>query len=216
MALEYFCCFHSYRDKLANLTDEQIGRIFRAALLYSDTGEVIELDPLESLAFNFIRYDIDKTHKEYELKCQKNRANIQKRYNASTSEYDRTPSNTIEYDGYQSKSKSKSKSESESRESITPSADAPSLRKYGEYENVILTDEEYSALLTEFSDDYQERIEKLSEYMASSGKEYKNHLAVIRKWAREDKTKETADSQKYTEEELDELFGFEMPGKNKT
>ena len=55
---------------------------------------------------------------------------------------------------------------------------------YGIYKNVLLTDEELQKLKAEFHVDYQKRIDQLSEYMASSGKPYKNHLATIRIWAR--------------------------------
>ena len=41
-------------------------------------------------------------------------------------------------------------------------------------------------LETEFPNDYQERIERLSEYIASTGKKYKNHLATIRAWSRKE------------------------------
>jgi hypothetical protein len=58
--------------------------------------------------------------------------------------------------------------------------------KYGEYKNVLLSDEDYSKLINEFPYDYMERIERLSEYMASTGKSYKNHLATIRNWAKKD------------------------------
>lgn len=37
--------------------------------------------------------------------------------------------------------------------------------------------------------DYSERIERLSEYIASTGKSYKSHLATIRSWARKDGAK---------------------------
>ncbi|MCD8150421.1 MAG: helix-turn-helix domain-containing protein [Clostridiales bacterium] len=59
--------------------------------------------------------------------------------------------------------------------------------KYGEYSNVLLTDSEYQSLRQEFPRDYRQRIERLSEYMASTGKSYKNHLATIRSWARKDR-----------------------------
>ena len=59
--------------------------------------------------------------------------------------------------------------------------------KHGYYKNVLLTDEDYAKLQEEFPHDYTERIERLSEYMASHGKSYKNHLATIRNWARKDK-----------------------------
>lgn len=65
--------------------------------------------------------------------------------------------------------------------------------KYGEYENVLLSDNDMEKLKTEFPTDYKERIERLSIYMASTGKSYKNHLATIRNWARRDSKTPTAD-----------------------
>ena len=61
--------------------------------------------------------------------------------------------------------------------------------KYGQYQNVLLSDEELEKLKTEFPTDWQQRIEKVSEYMASTGKHYSNFLATIRNWARRDKQK---------------------------
>ncbi len=60
--------------------------------------------------------------------------------------------------------------------------------KYGEYKNVLLSDEDLSKLKAEFSD-WEERIERLSSYIASTGKKYKSHLATIRNWARNEKPK---------------------------
>ena len=65
----------------------------------------------------------------------------------------------------------------------------PQKHKHGEYKNVLLTDEELEKLKTEFPD-YQERIERLSSYIASTGKSYKSHLATIRNWARMDKDRQ--------------------------
>lgn len=58
--------------------------------------------------------------------------------------------------------------------------------KYGEYQNVLLSDEEMEKLKEELPD-YLDRIERLSSYIASTGKSYKSHLATIRNWARKDK-----------------------------
>jgi predicted phage replisome organizer len=58
--------------------------------------------------------------------------------------------------------------------------------KYGAYNNVLLSDTDLEKLKAEFAD-YEERIERLSEYIASTGKSYKNHLATIRSWAKKDK-----------------------------
>ena len=63
----------------------------------------------------------------------------------------------------------------------------PVKRKYGEYKNVLLTDEEYAKLLQLFPLDLPARIDRLSEYMASKGTRYKSHYATIRAWANRDK-----------------------------
>ena len=66
----------------------------------------------------------------------------------------------------------------------------PIRHKYGEYKNVLLSDDDLMKLQNQFPDDWQERIESLSSYMASTGQTYKNHLATIRRWAKNDKTDE--------------------------
>ena len=66
----------------------------------------------------------------------------------------------------------------------------PVRHKYGRYNNVLLTDEDMEKLMEEFPVDFRERIERLSEYIESSGKRYKSHLATIRSWARKDKAQQ--------------------------
>lgn len=63
----------------------------------------------------------------------------------------------------------------------------PIRHKYGEYENVYLSDSELEKLKEEFPLDWSERIDNLSSYIASTGKTYKNHLATIRNWAKKEK-----------------------------
>lgn len=68
-----------------------------------------------------------------------------------------------------------------------PAKAAPEKKgAYGCYGNVKLSDTDLSKLKAEFPADWQERIDRLSTYMDSSGKSYKNHLATIRNWARRD------------------------------
>lgn len=66
--------------------------------------------------------------------------------------------------------------------------------KYGEYHNVLLTDEDYAKLQAEFPTEYEALIDRLSAYMASTGRAYKNHLATMRNWARRDLEKGVARS----------------------
>lgn len=79
----------------------------------------------------------------------------------------------------------------------------PKKHKYGEYKNVLLSDEELEKLKNEFPKDWEQRIEKLSEYIAMSGRKYKDFLAVIRNWAKKDKKKAGA---KRDTGEYDNLF----------
>lgn len=77
--------------------------------------------------------------------------------------------------------------------------------KHGEYQNVLLSDDDLEKLKAEFPSDWNQRIQRLSEYMASSGKSYKNHLATIRNWARRDKpAAKTAGGEDMTD--LDKYF----------
>ena len=63
------------------------------------------------------------------------------------------------------------------------------INKYGEYQNVFFTDEQYEKLKNEFPNDYNNRIEKLDLYIQSTGKKYKDCLATIRNWARNENKK---------------------------
>ena len=69
--------------------------------------------------------------------------------------------------------------------------------KYGEFNNVLLTDEEYHKLEQANLLTY---IDKLSSYIASKGKKYKSHYATILNWSRKD----------IKDEHLPEWFGKEI------
>lgn len=58
-------------------------------------------------------------------------------------------------------------------------------KKYGEYNNVKLTDGEFEKLKSDYGEKIiSEYIERLDEYIASKGVKYKNHNAAIRSWLR--------------------------------
>lgn len=60
---------------------------------------------------------------------------------------------------------------------------------YGRYQNVFLADDELTELQKELPALWQTYVDRLSEYMASTGKQYQNHAATIRRWAAEDRKK---------------------------
>ena len=69
--------------------------------------------------------------------------------------------------------------------------------KYGQYKNVLLSDEDVEKLKREFPKDWEDRIENCSAYCKSKGKHYSDYLATIRNWARKDKKEVKEELPKY-------------------
>jgi predicted phage replisome organizer len=77
-------------------------------------------------------------------------------------------------------------------DTVSDTPPKPGRHKYGEYSNVLLSDDEYEKLMVEIP--YSAAmIERLSEYIASTGKKYKSHYATIRAWHRRDSEKQQGD-----------------------
>lgn len=64
-----------------------------------------------------------------------------------------------------------------------------SKHKYGEYQHVLLTDEEHTHLVELYGLSLDEHIKILDEYIETSGKNYKNHSLVLQKWVHDEWTK---------------------------
>lgn len=102
-------------------------------------------------------------------------------------------------------------SDSDESDKPAPKPKKPSKHKYGEYSNVLLTDDELEKLKDEYID-LEDRIERLSSYIASTGKSYKSHYATIRNWARKDQAARPVKKQGYHKqtkaEELDDAYAM--------
>ena len=71
------------------------------------------------------------------------------------------------------------------------SKDPEIMFTFGEFQNVQLTDMQHKRLVEKYGVRETDRyIEKLSSYMASTGKKYKNHLAVLTGWMNKDSVPE--------------------------
>lgn len=85
--------------------------------------------------------------------------------------------------------------------------------KYGEYEHILLTDEELEKLQTEYGKDKtEEAITYLDEYIEMKGAKYKSHYLALRRWVfeaiKEQRAKKGINftQRNYTEKEMNELF----------
>lgn len=197
-----FIVYTSYLDRFAKLSDEQLGRLFRIMLEYQATGTEPQIDDMAlSFCFDVVKYDMDENNRKYEEMCERQRDNVRKRWEKrntnDTTVYHGIPPYTTDTKHtdndnesvYDSDNESDSDSDIDVLTDITKKEDAKASKKevrhkYGQYENVLLSDTDMDKLKDEFPMDWQERIERLSEYIESKGAKYKNHLATIRAWAR--------------------------------
>ena len=201
MPIEYFCCYHSYLEAMEPLTDAEKGRLFTAMLVYSKTGEVPQLSGNERFIFPMMRGQIDRDNQRYDAKRKKQAENARIRWHdkAESESHGMPPdANACQTmppdanDANDAKEKEKTKTKAMTKEKARDKSPHTPRHRYGEYANVLLTDEELGKLQTEFPGDWEARIERLSGYLAQSGKSYKNHLATIRNWARKDRETQAA------------------------
>ena len=165
---------------IATITRQQVGTVERALQIFMKLGLVEPLDN-GALYMSNIELFIGQSSTEGERKRRaRMKISEQKRLSGQVSEAkaDICPP-AIEI-------KKEIDIELEKEEELKGQALA---RSYGRYENVFLTDTELSELQAELPEKWAYYIERLSGYIASTGKKYKNHAATIRRWAADDTAK---------------------------
>lgn len=88
--------FEAWRTLTATMSDAQVGQLLRAAIAYARGESGSETcfggDEVLSLAFSILKMYDDKDWASYSNKCEKNKANVQKRWRkvirTNTNEYD--------------------------------------------------------------------------------------------------------------------------------
>ena len=206
-------CFE-IRPCIKRLTLEEKGQLFEAILDYGEYGVIPEVDGAVGVAWDFIQQRLDRDTGRYDERVEQTKYAVavreakkkgiqlppfekwrplsdEERERLLSDDNERYPNSTTI-----STSNSTSISNStENKESVavepppTPEAVAgkkAQKHKYGEYMNVLLTDDELNKLRAEIPG-YEDLIGRLSEYMASTGKKYKSHYATIRSWARRER-----------------------------
>lgn len=187
-------------DDLEDFSDDEVGKIFRAILIYTNETEEPEFDDRAmKVVFRHIKKYIDSANENYDKKVQANRVNGAKggRPKKDAEENPKNPT-VIEKTERFSEKPNKSHTETESETDIesvsecececeTDGVAHTHTKSYGENKNVILSDEEYERLTERMGvSKRSEYIEKLSDYMASTGKKYQSHYATICSWFRQD------------------------------
>lgn len=184
-------------DDIATMIDRETDELELCMQFYVREGMVEIIDDIYSLS-NWSYYQneekLSKLREQKRLRQQKWRNNKALK-EGNTSNVDGFVSTQVSTDRLPSIieiEEDKEKEEDINNISPTPS---PIRHKYGAYNNVLLSDEDMEKLQNEFPTDYEARIERLSEYIASKGAKYKNHLATIRSWARKEKPQQKKESE---------------------
>lgn len=72
-----FVLYSDYLEHFELLSDEDAGKLIKVILRYTSGGEIDleNLNPVAKMAFSFIKKQLDRDMKAYEIKCSKNREN---------------------------------------------------------------------------------------------------------------------------------------------
>ena len=162
---------------IATITRQQVGTVERALQIFMKLGLV---EPLQNgaLYMSNIELLIGQSSTEGERKRRARRA-LQEQKALPEAVADKRPP----YGADICPPEIEIKREGEIKTGQT--APAP----FGRYENVFLSEKELAELQEELPGKWEYYIDRLSGYIASSGKKYKNHAATIRRWAADDKAK---------------------------
>ena len=201
-------------QSIKGLDYETKGRLFEAIMEYGEHGTVPPMDGILAAVWPFIANSIDRDSAKYEELVEKRRkagqASAAKKQaladngqhvptSVDTSQHMLTSANTGQHIQPTTTPTPTSTSTPTSTPTATPARASTSgddtPRAYGLYWNVMLTDDEYLELQAEIPN-LQNEVNKLSEYMKRTGKHYDSHAATIRKWAREDAEKQTAQARR--------------------
>ena len=193
--MRYLKVFTDFAEVIEPLSDAERGRLFMSMLQYASTGEAGTLSGAERFVWPIAKQNIDRTKVEAERNAACGSKGGRPKKPTETDLNRKKPTETDLNRKKADKDKDKDKDKDNIIPPISPNGDIvplegerPRKHKYGEYKNVLLTDDELEKLKAEYAD-YLDRIERLSSYIASTGKAYKSHYATIKNWARADAEK---------------------------
>lgn len=86
------------KEIIDELSNEEAGIIFKAIYEYEDTKKEPKLERMLKIVFKQFKNRLDEYDESYDLKCQKNKENIDKyweKVRANSNEYERIQSNTM-------------------------------------------------------------------------------------------------------------------------
>ena len=173
-----------YGEALLGMSDEDVGKIMRGLLEYSMDKDIT---PIDNTAISAL-FTVMKLHIDRDEEFRKTKARNGLKGGAPFGNNNSTKNN-------QKQPKSTKNNQKQPPIPIPcpipiPDNNSPTgniekeinKERYGEFDNVLLTIDEFMKLKDKFPTDYQDRIENLSQYIAKfpdKASKYKSHYATI-------------------------------------
>lgn len=104
--MKYLKIFTDFAEKVDQLNDAEVGRLFRAMLVYAETGTEQDLKGNERFLWSTARQEINRQRESYENMCSTNKRIATERYGALRS-------STEKHEACQDKDKDKEKDKKE-------------------------------------------------------------------------------------------------------
>lgn len=203
-------------EALSTLKPEKLKIMMQAIYNFSRYGEEPDFSGDEVLEFGWpgIRLKLILDDERFETKREQRRNAVNARWEkerARKEEYERIQPNADEYERIRNIPYTHTQTETHTKtDTKRDGKPSPTKHKHGEYNNVLLTDEELAKLQADYPD-CKDRIERLSSYMASTGKSYKSHYATIRNWARKDREEGKGVKQNARPKSILDEYGEDIP-----
>lgn len=181
-----FLLYIDKREIVETLTDEQAGKVFKAIYKYVDTKEESQLDPVSKIVFMVFRQMLDANEEKYMNIVERNRKNGLRGGRPKKTENQKNPKNPVGYLENPNKPKkadTETDTDTENDNDNEINKKKETKKKFGNYQQVKLTNKELQSLKSDYGDDLTNQlITYLDEYIEMKGYKAKSHYLCIKKW----------------------------------
>jgi len=189
-----FIFYTDWYEILQVLSYEQLGKLLMGILEYQRDGTIFDFgeDKNVKCFFDYLMIFFKKDKEKYDNICKRNVENGKKggrpKKEKENNENPKKPNTKIINDSKKPKKADNDIDNDNDTDNDIVFKDnkTDSKNKYGKYGNVLLSKSDIENLKEKFPNDYQQRIENLSEGIELKGYKYKNHYLAILKWAKND------------------------------
>ena len=196
--------FYDWLEPLKELEADDFKNLIYAMAEYHQEGKTeVELSGMAQFASMFIFKQIDRQREKSVL----GKTGGRPRKNTSVNNKEEAEEDELACQEEEAEKIQPKKEAKLPKEEKPKAKETVEKKRYGEFQNVLLTDEEHANLKKKFPMDYKRRIDDLSFYINSKGDNYSSHYGTILTWDRNKKEEVRANDTHITSTfDTDEFF----------